>query len=112
MRGTVLIQAMLIAAIVLVFMAFMGTIAYRITAEALEVLILGRVVRRIRLDDIEEVHRRGALLHENWSGPRFWNAVIIRRRTGLLKNFLISPPDPDRFAERLAASARCRGPAD
>ena len=69
------------------------------------------MVRRIRLDDIEEVHRRGALLHENWCGPRFWNAVIIRRKTGLLKNFLISPPDPDRFAERLAESIRSRGPS-
>jgi len=105
----VIVQAMLIAGILLVFLTLVGTIAYRITPEALEVLILGKVARRIRLDDIEEVHRRGALLHENWSGPRFWNAVIVRRRTGLVRNVLISPPDPDDFVNRLAGSIRPRG---
>src|SRR5207247_11248018 len=56
--------------------------------------------------DIEEVHRRGALVHENWSSLKFWNSVTIRRRSALLRNFMISPDDPDRFAARLQEAAR------
>ncbi len=106
MSGLAIVKAMLIAAVVLVFLITVGTIDYRITASAVEVLILGRVVRRVRFDDIEEVHRRGALLHENWSGPKFWNAVTIRRRSGLLRNFVVSPDDPDRFVARVQDALR------
>ena len=88
--GVVLIvKTMLVAAVVFVFLSLVLTITYRITGTAVEVLILGRTVRRILLADIEEVHRRGALVHENWSGPKFWNAVTIRRRSGLISNFVI-----------------------
>ena len=105
--GLVLIvRAMLVVAVVFVFLALVSTIAYRITGTAVEVLILGRVVRRILLADIEDVHRRGALVHENWSGPKFWNAVTIRRRSGVLRNFVLSPDDPDRFVERVLEAAR------
>lgn len=97
----VIIKAMLIAAVILLFLAAAGTIAYRITERALEVLILGRVVRRIPLADIEEVHRRGALIHENWSSLKFWNSVTVRRRSGWFRNFVISPDDPDRFVVKL-----------
>ena len=97
----VIIKAMLIAAVIVLFLAAAGTIAYRISERALEVLILGRVIRRIRLADIEEVHRRGALIHENWSSLKFWNSVTIRRRSGWFRNFVISPDDPDRFVVRL-----------
>ena len=68
--------------------------------------ILGRVIRRVLLADIEEVHRRGALVHENWSSLKFWNSVTVRRRSGLLRNFMISPDDPDGFAARLQEAVR------
>ena len=97
----VIIKAMLIAAVVLTFLAAAGTIAYRITEKALEVLILGWVIRRVALADIEEVHRRGALIHENWSSLKFWNSVTVRRRSGWFRNFVISPDEPDRFVTRL-----------
>ena len=96
-----ILQVMLAGGVVFLFFAALLTIRYRIAADALEVLILGRPVRRIRLDDIEEVHRRGALIHESWAGPKFWNAVTIRRRSGRLRNFVISPDDPDRFVAEL-----------
>ena len=101
MSVLLIVKAMLIGAVLLLFFALVGTIGYRVTDIAIEVLIMGRPVRRVLLNDIEEVHRRGALLHENWSGPKFWNSVTIRRRTGFLKNFVISPDDPDRFVARL-----------
>jgi hypothetical protein len=96
-----LVKAMLVGAVLLVFFTLVGTISYRVTDTAVEVRILGRPIRRVLLLDIEEVHRRGALLHENWSGPKFWNSVTIRRRSGLLRNFVISPDDPDRFVAHL-----------
>jgi hypothetical protein len=110
MSSLVIIKALLIAAVVLMFLTSVGTISYRITDTALEVRILGRSIRRVRLADIEEVHRRGALLHENWSSLKFWNSVTIRRRSGLLKNFVITPDDPDGFVTRLQeAVRRCVG---
>jgi hypothetical protein len=104
-----LVKVLLIGAVVFLFVAAAGTIRYRVTDTAIEVLILGWVARRIPLADIEEVHRRGALLHESWSGLKFWNAVTIRRRSGLLRNFVISPEDPDAFAARLEAARRAAG---
>jgi len=106
MTSLFIVQTMLISAVVLFFLATVGTIAYRITDSALEVHILGRAIRRIPLADIEEVHRRGALIHENWSSLRFWNGVTIRRRSGLLRNLVISPDDPDGFVERLQEKLR------
>ncbi len=110
MSVLLIVKVMLVAAILFMFLSIVGTTHYRITMTALEVLILGKVVRRIPIGDIEEVHRRGALLHENWSGPRFWNAVTIRRRHGLLKNIVISPDDPERFVESLQEAIRRLGP--
>ncbi len=109
MSGLILAKVLLVAAVLFVFLALVTTIHYRIAESDVEVLILGRVVRRVRLADIEEVHRRGAFLHESWSGPRFWNAVTIRRRSGLLRSFVISPEDPDRFVARLQEAMRRDG---
>ena len=106
MTGLLIVKAMLVSAVVLAFLATVGTIAYRIAPTALEVLILGRVIRRLPLADIEEVHRRGALIHENWSSLKFWNSVTIRRRSGLLRHFVISPDDPDDFVVRLQDAVR------
>jgi hypothetical protein len=107
--GLAILKAMLIAAVVFAFLATVSTIRYRITDTTLEVLILGMVVRRILLGDIEEVHRRGCLIHENWSGPKFWNSVTIRRRAGFFKNLVISPDDPDRFVDRIRESVARQG---
>ena len=106
MTGLFIIKALLVAAVVLMFLTTVGTITYRITGTALEVRILGRVIRRVLLADIEEVHRRGALVHENWSSLKFWNSVTIRRRSGVFRNFMISPDDPDGFAARLQEAVR------
>ena len=106
MTGLFIVKTLLVTAVVLMFLVTVGTIAYRIADTTLEVLIVGRVVRRVRLADIEDVHRRGALVHENWSSLKFWNSVTIRRRSGLFRNFVISPDDPDAFALRLQDAVR------
>lgn len=101
MSAVILMEAMAVAGLVVLFCAAVGSIRYRVTGDAVEVLLLGCRVRRIALDDIEEVSRRGAFIHESWSGPRFWNAVTLRRRSGVLRNVIITPDDPDRFVESL-----------
>jgi hypothetical protein len=106
MTGLFIVKTLLVAGVVLLFLLTVGTISYRITDTNLHVLILGRVVRRIHLADIEDVHRRGALIHENWSSLKFWNSVTIRRRSGLFRNFVISPDDPDAFVVQLQNSIR------
>jgi hypothetical protein len=111
MTTLTLVKAMLIAAVVFVFLLTLGTIDYRIGRSAVEVLLLGRVARRIRFGDIEAVDRKGALVHESWSTLKFWNSVTIRRRSGLFKSFVITPDDPDRFVERLREALRQAGSA-
>jgi len=106
MTGLFIVKTLLVTGVVLTFFLTVGTISYRITGTSLQVCILGGVVRRIHLADIEEVHRRGALIHENWSSLKFWNSVTIRRRSGLFRNFVISPDDPDAFVVRLQDAVR------
>ena len=83
------------------FCAATGSIRYRLTGDALIVEVLGVRVRRVRLDDIEAVHRQGAFPHESWGGWRFWNSVTLRRRTGWLRHVIITPDDPERFVAEL-----------
>ena len=108
MSNAVLLLALFSGALLLSFFVLAGTIRYRVTDESLDVAVLWMVWRRVPLLDIEEVHRRGALLHENWSGLRFWNAVTVRRRSGLLRNLIVTPDDPERFAEMLSRAVQTR----
>jgi hypothetical protein len=109
MTGTAIVQAMLITAIVFMYVAATGSIRYRVAGDFLVVEILGLRVRRLLLDDIEEVHRQGAFPHESWGGWRFWNSVTLRRRSGFLRHVILTPDDPDAFVaemNRLLAARR------
>lgn len=79
-----------------------ATLRYRITDKAVKVLIFGCCVRRIRLDDIEEVHRGGAFWNEHWTNFKLWNTVTLRRKSGWFKNFVITPGNPTEFIAELA----------
>lgn len=66
---------------------------YQITAEAVEVLLFGVPVRRVRLEDIRAVSKRRSFWSEHW-----WNThrphrrlLVIHRHRGLFKNFVITP---------------------
>ena len=106
MGGSTIVLAMLLTAIAVVGAASVGSIRCALGRDAIEVRIFGRVVRRVRLVDIESVDRRGAIVNESWSGPRFWNAVTLRRRTGLFRNVIVTPDDPDRFVAEVNARLR------
>ncbi|MCX6900030.1 MAG: hypothetical protein NT105_15200 [Verrucomicrobia bacterium] len=79
-----------------------ATLCYRVTNEAVEVLILGWCVRRIRLDDIEHVRRGGAFWNEHWTNFKLWNSVTLRRKSGWFRNFVITPNNPTEFIVELA----------
>jgi hypothetical protein len=106
MAGATVVLAMLLTAIVVTGAACIGSIRCSLGPDAVEVRLLGRVVRRLRLDDIESVDRRGAIVNESWSGPRFWNAVTLRRRRGFFRNVIVTPDDPDRFVAELIGRLR------
>jgi hypothetical protein len=79
-----------------------ATLRYRITTKAVEVLIFGCCVRRIRFDDIEHVRRGGVFWNEHWTNFRIWNSVTLRRKSGWIRNFVITPDDPTGFIAELA----------
>jgi len=78
-------------------------IQYQLGEKGVEVLIAGRPVRRIRYGDIESVRRGYSFWNEHWSSRLdVWRTgVTIRRRSGLLRNFVITPDDPDAFLDNL-----------
>ena len=88
--------------IVAVLLYAVATLRYRITDRAVEVLILGWCVRRIRLDDIEHVYRGGAFWNEHWTNFKLWNCVTLRRKSGWFRNFVITPDNPTEFIAGLA----------
>jgi hypothetical protein len=66
---------------------------YRLTERHLEVILWGISVRRIALKDVEYVTKRHSFFAENW-----WNTwrparrrLLVRRRRGLLRNFVVTP---------------------
>ena len=64
----------------------------------------GYTARRIALSDIEWAAQDWVFWNEHWTNtinPE--RLVLLRRRTGLFKSFLISPPSPLEFLKELAA---------
>jgi hypothetical protein len=77
---------------------------YKLGPDAVEVLLFGRkCVRRVEYSDVAGVERGYAWLNEHYTQiwPLFSNFVTIRRKTGLLKNFVINPDEPDAFVAKL-----------
>jgi hypothetical protein len=82
---------------------------YRITERSLQVRLFGSPVRRVSLDNIRFVgtHRSGWGEHwsNSWSnGRRF---LIIRRRSGLFRDFIITPKN--RFVFRAELQRKLDG---
>lgn len=78
-------------------------IRYRIDDRFLRVVLLGITVRKIALADIESVTTAMPLWNEHWCNT-LWpvgRVVCIRRKTGLIRNFTISPANRDAFLDQL-----------
>jgi hypothetical protein len=78
-------------------------INYHITARHLQVTWLGLPVRRIRLDDIKYISTKPSVWGEKWFNTlRVGNRLlVIHRRSGWFRHFLISPKNPFVFKTEL-----------
>lgn len=68
------------------------------------VRVYGRSVRKVALNDIEWAAQDGCFWNEHYTNtvnPK--KMILLRRRTGAFKNFLISPPSPPEFLRELAS---------
>lgn len=97
-----LVGAGVVVVFVAVLMGGIATLRYRITGRDVEVLIFGWCVRRIRLKDIEYVRRGSVFWNEHWTNFKIWNSVTLRRKSGWVRNFVITPANPTGFIAELA----------
>ena len=74
---------------------------YELSGEGLEVIFGPWVVRRIYYSDMTGAKPGYAFWNEHWSNFWPWEHITIRRKTGLIKNFVINPPERDKFLNEL-----------
>ena len=91
-----------------IFLAILS-VRYELGERHVIVRIFSIPVRRVAYTDIESVSIGAPLLCEHWCN-RFYpvaRAVVLRRKTGIVKDFVVTPNDPDAFVsavcERMAA---------
>lgn len=93
----------LLALVLLVHALFWG-MHFRLDDKHVCVVIYGLMARKIALTDIAWADRQWSLWNEHYTSslnPRRF--VRLRRRTGFLRDFLITPPDAPAFLAELAA---------
>ena len=85
--------AVFVSLVVITLLLLFSSIRYRITAEHLEVRLFGLRLRRVALSDIRYVSTRRTKLAEKWVNTlkTSHRELVIHRRSGLLKNFVITP---------------------
>jgi hypothetical protein len=80
---------------------------FRMTETEVQVRLGAWVVRRIRLDDIQGVRIDGSATFRTWGMNEHWcnfspmRFVILRRKSGWVRSFIINPPDTEPFATEL-----------
>lgn len=89
---------------VLLIHAIFWGMTFTVDEAYMRVRIYGCTTRKIALSDIEFAAQDWVFWNEHWTNtvnPK--KMVLLRRRTGLFKNFLVSPPSPQDFLKELAA---------
>ena len=82
---------------------FVG-MTFTVDATHVRVRFYGWTARRLALADLEYAAQDWAFWNEHWTNtlnPR--RMVLLRRRSGVFKSFLISPPSPSDFLRELGA---------
>ncbi len=91
-----------IAAAGLLVWAIMAGMSYAVDDTHVRVLMFGRTVRRVALSDVEWADRRWDFWNEHYTTSlRPSRVVRLRRRTGVFRSFIITPPDAESFIGRL-----------
>ena len=93
----------LVFPLVLVHAIFWG-MTFTVDAGHLRVRFYGLTARKVALSDIEWAAHDWVFWNEHWTNtvnPK--KLILLRRRTGWFKNFVISPPSPPDFLRELAA---------
>jgi hypothetical protein len=95
--------AFLLFALILVHAIFWG-MTFTIDDVHVRVRVYGLTARKVALCDIEWAAQDWVFWNEHWTNtlnPR--RMVLLRRRSGVFKSFLISPPSPSDFLRELGA---------
>jgi len=93
-------------------------ITYSLQNSSLDIRLLGVIVRRVPASDIDHIEiipfaslipisrsfRPDLFMSLKWCGYRE-RIVAIRRRTGLIKRLIVSPEDPEAFANTLTRAS-------
>lgn len=70
---------------------------YELGDSELRVLLGSFAVRKIAYSDMADVSEGLALFNEHWTNFWPWRFVTIRRKTGLIKNFVVNPAEREPF---------------
>jgi len=78
-------------------------IRYTVDNEYVRVVVFGVTVRRIALSDIEFADTAAPFWNEHWCNTlcACGRIVRLRRKSGLVRNFIITPVDRDAFLAEL-----------
>jgi len=74
---------------------------YELRDDALCVVMFGRCVRRVPYANIDSVRRGYALWNEHWNRISRDANITLRLKHGLIRNFVINPPDTENFVAQL-----------
>jgi hypothetical protein len=92
------------------FLIFLLTrVNYRVGPKHLKVTVLGIPVRRIRLDNIRNIHTRKTRFAEKWHNtlqPRHDRVLVIEKRHGWFRHFEITPEQRYVFKAELDRAIR------
>ena len=69
----------------------MGPFEFHLGDDALEVKMLGRTLRKVKYDNVDTAYNGYAFWNEYWTNVSPMKFITIRRKTGLIKNFVINP---------------------
>ena len=85
---------------------------YRVTQRDLEVTLFGWPIRRVRLSNIQHVSKRHTIWAENWwnTWRPFRRRILVRRRKGWPKNFVITPKYRYRLKAEIESAVARLGP--
>ncbi|GBL26622.1 hypothetical protein EMGBS8_05700 [Verrucomicrobiota bacterium] len=95
---------LLVAVVVLAFVihAVFWGMTFRVDDAHVRVLVYGLTVRKVALADIAYADRSCPLWNEHYTSSLDRKKVVcLRRRTGWIKNFIITPSDPEVFIAQL-----------